>query len=114
MGGGCQYRRPTLRRRRRNRGRRGQRNGVGQRSYRQRALMVKSAGGHRRLGEFRTAAAAIAILISGSLCQAGETTTPPQKVTGPEISILVRSTVLALHQANMTGNYSVLRDLGDS
>lgn len=40
--------------------------------------------------------------------------TPPQKVTGPEISMLIRSTVVALHQANLTGNYSVLRDLGDS
>jgi hypothetical protein len=37
----------------------------------------------------------------------------PQKVTGPEISMLVRTTIVALHQANLTANYSVLRDLGD-
>lgn len=37
---------------------------------------------------------------------------PPAAVTGPEISLLVRSTLVALHQANLTGNYTVLRDLG--
>ncbi|MGE0241792.1 MAG: hypothetical protein AB7F09_16905 [Parvibaculaceae bacterium] len=36
----------------------------------------------------------------------------PQKVTGREISTLIRTTLVALHQANMTGNYTVLRDLG--
>jgi len=35
-----------------------------------------------------------------------------QKVTGPEISTLIRTTLVALHQANITGNYTVLRDLG--
>lgn len=39
---------------------------------------------------------------------------PPARVTGVEISSLVRSTVLAVHHANVTGNYTVLRDLGDS
>lgn len=34
------------------------------------------------------------------------------KVTGPEISMLIRTTLVALHQANQTGNYTVLRDLG--
>ncbi|MDX2266369.1 MAG: hypothetical protein NW215_15520 [Hyphomicrobiales bacterium] len=29
-----------------------------------------------------------------------------------QVSILIKSTVLALHHANLTGNYSVLRDLG--
>jgi len=38
----------------------------------------------------------------------------PQKVDGPEISMLIRSTIVALHQANLTSNYSVLHDLGDS
>lgn len=37
---------------------------------------------------------------------------PPQEVSGPEISMLIRSTVVALHHANTTGNYTVLRDLG--
>lgn len=37
----------------------------------------------------------------------------PTEVTGTEISVLVRSTVVALDQANRTGNYSVLHDLGD-
>jgi hypothetical protein len=40
------------------------------------------------------------------------TPSPPQEVTGPEISMLIRSTVVALHHANATGNYTVLRDLG--
>ena len=37
----------------------------------------------------------------------------PAKITGTEISVLIRSTVVALDQANDTGNYSVLHDLGD-
>lgn len=36
----------------------------------------------------------------------------PDKVTGPEISMMIRTTLVALHQANVTGNYTVLRDLG--
>lgn len=36
----------------------------------------------------------------------------PDKVTGPEISMLIRTTLVALQQANVTGNYTVLRDLG--
>lgn len=39
---------------------------------------------------------------------------PPARVTGVEISSLVRGTVLAVHHANITGNYTVLRDLGDN
>jgi hypothetical protein len=38
----------------------------------------------------------------------------PQDVSGPEMSMLIRNTVIALHQANITGNYTVLRDLGSS
>jgi len=33
-------------------------------------------------------------------------------VSGPEISMLIRGTLAALHHANATGNYTVLRDLG--
>jgi hypothetical protein len=63
--------------------------------------------------------AAAALLGLGLLAAAspGFGATPnalPQKVTGPEISMLIRATVVALHQANLTGNYSVLHDLGDS
>jgi hypothetical protein len=36
----------------------------------------------------------------------------PNKVSGPEISILIRTILVAVHQANVTGNYTVLRDLG--
>lgn len=37
---------------------------------------------------------------------------PPQDVSGAEMSMLIRTTMVALHQANLTGNYTVLRDLG--
>lgn len=36
----------------------------------------------------------------------------PQDVSGAELSMLIRGTMVALHQANVTGNYTVLRDLG--
>ena len=39
---------------------------------------------------------------------------PPQRVAGKTISTLVRSTMIALNHANITGNYTVLRDLGSS
>ncbi|HEY5080388.1 MAG TPA: hypothetical protein VII91_00385 [Bauldia sp.] len=39
---------------------------------------------------------------------------PPQQVDGPTISSLIRATIVALHQANVTGNYTVLRDLGST
>jgi hypothetical protein len=38
----------------------------------------------------------------------------PEKVSGPEISMLIRTTLVSLHQANITGNYTVLRDLGSN
>jgi hypothetical protein len=53
----------------------------------------------------------IALLNAGTGVEAA--TPPPAEVTGVEISVLVRSTVVALDQANRTGNYSVLHDLGD-
>lgn len=37
----------------------------------------------------------------------------PKSVSGPELSMLVRTTIVALHHANVTANYSVLHDLGD-
>ncbi|MGD9924020.1 MAG: hypothetical protein AB7F76_01060 [Parvibaculaceae bacterium] len=36
----------------------------------------------------------------------------PKRVSGPEISMMIRSVMVAVHQANTTGNYTVLRDLG--
>lgn len=36
---------------------------------------------------------------------------PPRLVSGPEISTMIRSTIVAIDQANATGNYTVLRDL---
>lgn len=51
---------------------------------------------------------------SGAQAQQVQANAAPsqQKVTGREISTLIRSTLLAVHQANITGNYTVLRDLG--
>ncbi len=37
---------------------------------------------------------------------------PPKVVSGPKISTLIRNTFIAVNHANMTGNYTVLRDLG--
>lgn len=34
------------------------------------------------------------------------------QLSGIDLAILIKSAVVALHQANVTGNYSVLRDLG--
>ena len=62
-------------------------------------------------------AAALAIIFLGDLPAAfaqQQDQGPPARVTGVEISSLVRSTVLAVHHANITGNYTVLRDLGDN
>jgi len=59
----------------------------------------------------------LAILLSISACPSAFAAVPPGSplvVSGPEISMLIRSTIVALHQANLTANYSVLRDLGDS
>jgi len=50
----------------------------------------------------------------GSAPAATQPPGPPAQVGGPEISILIRTTLIALHDANVTGNYTVLRDLGAS
>ena len=44
----------------------------------------------------------------------GADSAPPQQVDGPTISTLIRTALIALDQANQTGNYTVLRDLGAS
>lgn len=47
----------------------------------------------------------------GSVAEAQEQS-PPPKPDRPETARLVWSTLIALHHANKTGNYSVLRELG--
>lgn len=54
----------------------------------------------------RTAGLALALLAPGAAAQA--TDLPPP----PVLLALLRGTLSALNQANVTGNYSVLRDLG--
>jgi hypothetical protein len=53
---------------------------------------------------------AMAMLISAA--PARGVAAGPSEVTGAEISMLARSTLVAVHHANLTGNYTVLRDLG--
>lgn len=65
----------------------------------------------------RTIALAMVLAIGGALpsARAQEAAAPPatpQEVSGPEISMLIRGTMIALYHANLTGNYTVLRDLG--
>jgi hypothetical protein len=62
-------------------------------------------------------AASSAALPLSALAQAPKPTAPsaapqPAQIDRNGILILIRSTVLALDQANKTGNYTVLRDLG--
>src|SRR5947207_9118460 len=52
-----------------------------------------------------------------AIASAGQAQTPPQAAKPAQIDrngvmILIRSSLLALDQANKTGNYTVLRDLG--
>ena len=57
----------------------------------------------------------VAVVTAAALSVVGgaQAATSPTEVSGTEISVLVRSTVVALDQANRTGNYSVVHDLGD-
>ena len=57
---------------------------------------------------------ALGLAVGAAMAQAAPPGAPPQQVDGPESSTLIRSTLIALHQANVTGNYTVLRDLGAS
>ena len=54
----------------------------------------------------------LVLLAALPVAPASANSAAPSQVSGPEISVLVRSTLMALHQANLTGNYTVLRDLG--
>lgn len=63
------------------------------------------------------AVVALALNIGTAAAQQAKTAAPEaqhQQMTlhASTLIVLIRSTVLALHQANVTGNYSVLRDLG--
>lgn len=56
--------------------------------------------------------AAMALLITGASADVAEL--PHARATMPEfyqINMMIRGTVIALHHANVSGNYSVLRDL---
>lgn len=83
--------------------------------------MLRSARGGFRPAAFLAAALALLVLpgLPQSSSPAGASPPaqaggPPQQVDGPTISTLIRTTIVALHQANVTGNYTVLRDLGAS
>jgi hypothetical protein len=57
--------------------------------------------------------AILAAILAGSAAPAGGAEQPkPARIDRNGVLILVRSTLIALDQANKTGNYTVLRDLG--
>jgi hypothetical protein len=57
-------------------------------------------------------AAALAAIASVGHAQTSAQTPKPAQIDRNGVLILVRSTLLALDQANKTGNYTVLRDIG--
>ena len=68
-----------------------------------------------RLAGWRPAVFAAAILIiiaSGAQAQQQQQQPRPPKPDRPETAQLVWTTLIAVHHANLTGNYSVLRELG--
>lgn len=65
------------------------------------------------VGKHLTFVRSLGAVIAALLATAGAEAATPAEVSGVEISVLIRSTVVALDQANLTGNYSVLHDLGD-
>jgi len=67
-------------------------------------MMTKTA----RLRTF----ALVALLASAAAGAAEQQATKPAQIDRNGVLILVRSTLIALDQANKTGNYTVLRDLG--
>jgi hypothetical protein len=62
----------------------------------------------------------LGLLVLGAVTTSAQQTSPPQQQAAPKpanidrngVLMLIRSTLLALDQANKTGNYTVLRDLG--
>jgi hypothetical protein len=64
---------------------------------------------------FARGAAAIAVLLlccSAAVAEAAPAAPKPAQIDRNGVLILVRSVLLALDQANKTGNYTVLRDMG--
>jgi hypothetical protein len=57
-------------------------------------------------------AVALAVVASASHAQTPAQTPKPAQIDRNGVLILVRSALLALDQANKTGNYTVLRDIG--
>jgi len=57
-------------------------------------------------------AAALAIIASAGHAQAPKQAPKPAQIDRNGVIILIRSSLLALDQANKTGNYTVLRDIG--
>jgi hypothetical protein len=57
-------------------------------------------------------AAALAAIASASHAQTPAQTPKPAQIDRNGVLILIRSSLLALDQANKTGNYTVLRDIG--
>jgi len=63
---------------------------------------------------------AILALVLGLLSDASISAQPntngqfPARISGSEISTLIRNTMIAVNQANFTGNYTVFRDLSSS
>ncbi|MGD0184744.1 MAG: hypothetical protein ABSC25_05775 [Roseiarcus sp.] len=57
---------------------------------------------------------AAAFCVSAAVCAAAQAQQParPAPIDRNGVIILIRSTLLALDEANKTGNYSVLRDMG--
>jgi hypothetical protein len=55
---------------------------------------------------------ALAASPAAGISAPGETAPKPAQIDRNGVLILIRSTLLALDQANKTGNYTVLRDLG--
>jgi hypothetical protein len=56
--------------------------------------------------------AALAAAPVAAICAPADTAPKPAQIDRNGVLILIRSTLLALDQANKTGNYTVLRDLG--
>jgi hypothetical protein len=72
----------------------------------------KLVTGKQRFWRFLVVAAAMAASISTGHAQAPAPTAKPAQIDRNGVMILIRSALLALDQANKTGNYTVLRDLG--
>jgi hypothetical protein len=49
-----------------------------------------------------------------AFAQSDKSNVVPAQLSGPEISALIRGTLISIDNANLTGNYTVLRDLGSS